>query len=351
MKKLAGITGEKWDKKKVGEFFLENAIYVVLFILVGVIIYMDRTFLSLNNFRFIITQASTRMILALGVAGLLVLAGTDLSVGRMVGLAAVVSASLLQNPTYAIRIFKDMPALPIILPILLVIVLTSIASTISGIIIAKFKLTAVIVTLGMQLALYGVASLYYEAVGASPIAGLDPRFTGFAQGSLPIGGKFGIPLLFTIPNLVVYATIVTLIVWFIWNKTTLGKNMFAVGGNSEAAEVSGVNISKTIILVSLMAGILYGFAGALEVARTGSATNNIGNAYELDAIAACVVGGVSFSGGVGSIGGVVTGVFIFQVINYGLAYVNVSPYIQYIIKGAIIVTAVAIDTRKYIQKK
>ncbi|HHX59547.1 MAG TPA: galactose/methyl galactoside ABC transporter permease MglC [Epulopiscium sp.] len=345
MKKLAGITEQKWDKKRVSEFFLENAIYLVLLLLVGVIIYMDSSFLRLANFRFIITQASTRLILALGVAGLLVLAGTDLSVGRMVGLAAVVSASLLQNPDYAIRIFKDMPALPIIVPILLVIVLTSIASTISGIIIAKFQVTAFIVTLGMQLALYGAASMYYEAVGASPIAGLDPRFTNFAQGSFNVGG------LFTIPNLVIYAAIVTGIVWFIWNKTVLGKNMFAVGGNSEAAEVSGVNISRTIIAVSLMAGILYGFAGALEVARTGSATNNIGNAYELDAIAACVVGGVSFSGGVGSIGGVVTGVFIFQVINYGLAYVNVSPYIQYIIKGAIIVTAVAIDTRKYIQKK
>ena len=345
MKKLAGIAEEKWDKKRVSEFFLENAIYVVLLILVGVIIYMDSSFLSMHNFRFIITQASTRMILALGVAGLLVLAGTDLSVGRMVGLSAVVSASLLQNPDYAIRIFKDMDPLPIIVPILLAIVLTSIASTINGIIIAKFKVTAFIVTLGMQLALYGVASLYYDAVGASPIAGLDPRFTKFAQGNLNVFG------LFSIPNLVIYATIVTVIVWFIWNKTTLGKNMFAVGGNTEAAEVSGVNISRTIILVSLMAGILYGFAGALEVARTGSATNNIGNAYELDAIAACVVGGVSFSGGVGSIGGVVTGVFVFQVINYGLAYVNVSPYIQYIIKGAIIVTAVAIDTRKYIQKK
>lgn len=93
------------------------------------------------------------------------------------------------------------------------------------------------------------------------------------------------------------------------------------------------------------------FAGALEVARTGSATNNLGNGYELDAIAACVVGGVSFNGGVGTIAGIVTGVFMFQVINYGLAYVNVSPYIQYIIKGLIIVVAVAIDTRKYIKKK
>lgn len=342
---------KKWDQKKVLDFLLENAIYVVLLILIGVIIYMDSSFLRMQNFKFIITQASTRMILALGVAGLLVLAGTDLSVGRMVGLAAVVSASLLQAPDYARRIYPDMGQLPIIVPILLVIALTSIASVINGIVIAKFKVTAFIVTLGMQLALYGAASLYYDAVGASPIAGLDKRFTRFAQGQLAIGGKFGIPHMFDIPYLVIYAAIVTGIIWFIWNKTVLGKNMFAVGGNAEAAEVSGVNITRTIILVSLIAGILYGFAGSLEVARTGSATNNIGNGYELDAIAACVVGGVSFSGGVGSIGGIVTGVFIFQVINYGLAYVNVSPYIQYIIKGLIIVIAVAIDTRKYIKKK
>ena len=105
------------------------------------------------------------------------------------------------------------------------------------------------------------------------------------------------------------------------------------------------------MLFRSLAGILYGFAGFLEVARTGSATNGLGNGYELDAIAACVVGGVSFNGGVGTIAGVVTGVIMFQVINYGLAYVDVSPYIQYIIKGLIIVIAVAIDTRKYLKKK
>ncbi len=332
------------DRKKVVDLLLNNAIYIVLLILVGVIISMDKSFLSMKNFTFIITQASTRTILALGVAGLLVLAGTDLSVGRMVGLAAVVSASLLQSPDYARRIFPELPQLAIIIPILLCIVLTTLASTINGVIIAKFHVTPFIATLGMQLVIYGVASLYYDAVGASPIAGLDPKFTKFAQGSLNIG-----PI--GIPYLVIYAAITVLVVWFIWNKTILGKNMFAVGGNPEAAAVSGVSITKTIILVSVIAGILYGFAGCLEVARTGSATNNLGNGYELDAIAACVVGGVSFSGGVGSIAGIVTGVFIFQVINYGLAYVNVSPYIQYIIKGLIIIIAVAIDTRKYIKKK
>ncbi len=333
-----------WDKKKTLDFLLNNAIYIVLLLLVGVIISMDNSFLSIKNFTFIITQASTRMILALGVAGLLVLAGTDLSVGRMVGLAAVVSASLLQEPEYARRIFPAMPQLFILWPILLCILLTTMFSTINGLVIAKLKVTPFIATLGMQLVIYGVASIYYDTVGASPIAGLDPKFTRFAQGSLDLG-------IVNIPYLVIYAAIVTLIVWFVWNKTKLGKNMFAVGGNPEAAAVSGVSITKTIILVSVMAGILYGFAGCLEVARTGSATNNLGNGYDLDAIAAVVVGGVSFSGGVGSIAGIVTGVFIFQVINYGLAYVNVSPYIQYIIKGLIIIIAVAIDARKYIKKK
>jgi len=335
---------KSFDKKKILDTLLNNAIYIVLLLLVGIIISMDSSFLSLKNFTFIITQASTRTILALGVAGLLVLAGTDLSVGRMVGLASVVSASLLQDPNYARRIFPDMPQLSIIWPILLCILLTTIFSTLNGVVIAKLKVTPFIATLGMQLVIYGIASIYYDAVGASPIAGLDPNFTKFAQGSLNIG-----PV--GIPYLVIYAAITTFIVWFIWNKTKLGKNMFAVGGNPEAAAVSGVSITKTIILVSVLSGILYGFAGCLEVARTGSATNNLGNGYDLDAVAAVVVGGVSFSGGVGSIAGIVTGVFIFQVINYGLAYVNVSPYIQYIIKGLIIIIAVAIDTRKYIKKK
>ena len=139
--------------------------------------------------------------------------------------------------------------------------------------------------------------------------------------------------------------------WFIWNKTKLGKNMFAIGGNPEAAEVSGVNVAKNLIIIYVMAGLLYGLAGSLEAARVGSATNNTGFMYEMDAIAACVVGGVSFAGGVGSIGGIVTGVLIFQVLNYGLSFIGVSTYLQFIIKGIIIIAAVALDTRKYVKKR
>ena len=127
--------------------------------------------------------------------------------------------------------------------------------------------------------------------------------------------------------------------------------MFAIGGNPEAAEVSGVNVARNLIIIYVIAGLLYGLAGSLEAARVGSATNNTGFMYEMDAIAACVVGGVSFAGGVGSIGGIITGVLIFQVLNYGLSFIGVSTYLQFIIKGIIIIAAVALDTRKYAKKK
>lgn len=135
------------------------------------------------------------------------------------------------------------------------------------------------------------------------------------------------------------------------DQNKLGRHLFAIGNNEEAAKVSGVNIHKTILIIYLIAGFLYGFAGALEVGRTGSATNNLGNGYELDAIAACVVGGVSLLGGVGNILGIVIGVIIFQVINYGLVYISVSPYMLYIIKGAIVILAVAVDAQKYVKRQ
>ncbi|MEF9895136.1 MAG: beta-methylgalactoside transporter, partial [Clostridia bacterium] len=149
----------------------------------------------------------------------------------------------------------------------------------------------------------------------------------------------------------IYFLILAVIMWVIWNKTKLGKNMFAVGGNEEAAAVSGVNVAKTIMLVYLIAGVLYGISAFLEAARITSVGANTGLNYELDAISACVVGGVSFSGGVGTIQGVVIGAIILQAINYSLQFLGVNPYLQYIIRGLIIILAVAIDVRKYLVKK
>ena len=335
--------------KSIGQFLLDNAITIVLLLLVAVFVYNDPSFLSLVNLTNILSQASTNVIIALGVAGLIVTQGTDLSAGRMVGLSAVVAASLLQSPDNVSRMYQELPGILanqyIIVALIVACIITACLGFLNGFVIAKLKVTPFITTLGSMIIIYGLSSMYVdrEPMGAQPIGGLATHYTEFAQGGFRIGSLM-------VPYLVIYATAVTIFMWVLWNKTRFGKNLFAVGGNPEAAAVSGVNITKTLLIVYTLAAALYGFAGTLEAARVGSATNNTGNMYELDAIAACVVGGVSFSGGVGKISGVVIGVLMFQVISYGLNFSGVSPYWQYVIKGLIIISAVALDTRKYLKK-
>jgi methyl-galactoside transport system permease protein len=334
------------NSKSTKQWLMNNAIYVILIALLVVIVAIEPSFLSINNFRNILTQASTRIIIALGIGGIVITQGTDLSAGRIVGLAAVVSASLLQATDYAYRMFPALPKLPIVVPILISVVVCAAIGMVNGIVVAKFKVPPFIATLGMMVIVYGLNSTYFDRppLGAQPIGGLDKGFTNSVIGSFGSGA-------FEIPYLVIYAAVVTAIVWILWNKTRFGKNMYAIGGNPEAAAVSGVNVVKYMLLIYMLAGALYGFAGTLEAGRVGSATNNTGNMYEMDAIAACVVGGVSTAGGIGTVPGIITGVLIFQVINYGLAFIGVTPYLQFIVKGLIIVVAVAIDIRKYIKKK
>lgn len=335
---MAGQKNKSWD------FFKQNAIYFVLLILLCVIIAQDPSFLNVVNFSNILTQSSVRLIIALGVAGLLVVQGTDLSAGRQVGLAAVVAATMLQSMENMNRVFPNLPEIPIVVVILVVCAIGAIIGLINGFVIAVLNVTPFIATMGTMIIIYGVNSLYYDAVGGSPIAGFSESFSAFTQGFFRFGS-------FKLSYITIYAIIATLIMWILWNKTRFGKNIFAIGGNPEAARVSGVNVTRNLLIIYMLAGVFYAFGGMLEGGRIGSATNNLGFMYELDAIAACVVGGVSFAGGVGTIIGVVTGVLIFTVINYGLTYIGVNPYWQYIIKGSIIILAVAIDSLKYAKKK
>ncbi|TDT72238.1 glucose ABC transporter membrane protein /galactose ABC transporter membrane protein [Hypnocyclicus thermotrophus] len=334
----------KTTSKDIGKFIMDNVLYLVLFVLLFIIVIKEPTFLSIRNFKNILTQSSVRIIIALGVAGLIVTQGTDLSAGRLVGLTALVSATLLQSMDNVNKVYKSLGQIPIWVVIIIVMIVGGFFGLINGIIIAKFNVTPFIATLGTMIIIYGVNSLYYDYVGATPVAGFDERYSNFAQGAFQIGS-------FEIPYLIIYALIAIIFMWVLWNKTIFGKNIFAVGGNPEAATVSGVNVTSTLLKIYTLAGAFYAFGGMLEAGRIGSATNNLGFMYELDAIAACVVGGVSFSGGVGTVPGVVTGVIIFTVINYGLTYVGVNPYWQFIIKGLIIIVAVALDTIKYIKKK
>lgn len=331
-------------RKKSIDFFKQNAIYFVLLILLGIIVSQDDTFLSLLNFSNILTQSSVRLIIALGMAGILVSQGTDLSAGRQVGLAAVISATLLQAMDNVNKVFPHLGEIPIPVVLLIVCAVGAVIGLLNGLIVAYLNVTPFIATLGTMIIIYGINSLYYDAVGSSPIAGFSDSFSNFAQGFFRFGD-------FRLSYITIYAAIATVIVWIIWNKTRFGKNIFAIGGNPEAARVSGVNVARNLIGIYVFAAIFYAFGGMLEAGRIGSATNNLGFMYELDAIAACVVGGVSFAGGVGTVIGVVTGVIIFTVINYGLTYIGVNPYWQYIIKGTIIILAVAIDSLKYAKKK
>ncbi|MFW0698766.1 galactose/methyl galactoside ABC transporter permease MglC [Pantoea sp. R13S299] len=331
-------------KKNALTWLKDGGIYVVLLVLLAIIIFQDPSFLSLMNLSNILTQSSVRIIIALGVAGLIVTQGTDLSAGRQVGLAAVVAATLLQAMDNANKVFPTLDTVPIPLVILTVCIIGGVIGLVNGVIIAYLKVTPFITTLGTMIIVYGINSLYYDFVGASPIAGFDAGFSKFTQGFLRFGD-------FKLSFITFYAVIAIIFVWVLWNKTRFGKNIFAIGGNPEAAKVSGVNVNLNLIMIYALSGVFYAFGGMLEAGRIGSATNNLGFMYELDAIAACVVGGVSFAGGVGSVAGVVTGVLIFTVINYGLTYIGVNPYWQYIIKGGIIIFAVALDSLKYSRKK
>ena len=337
----------RFTNKTPRELLLDFSLYIVLAALIAIIISMDTSFVSPKNFINILAQASTRIIMACGAAGLIILGGTDLSAGRVLGLTSLIAASLLQSTTYASRMYPDLPQLPLWLPLIIVIVVGGIFGLINGFGVAVLKVHAFIITLGTQLVAYGFALIYQQqqAGGAQPIANFDDRYRNLVNGTVNFTKDI------QIPYVVFYAIVVCVIMWIIWNKTQLGKNMYAIGGNIEAAEVSGVNIVKNILIIFLISGILYGLAGYLEAARVGSTTSNTGLNYDLDAISASVIGGVSFSGGIGTIPGVIIGAIILQFINYGLAYVGVNPNYQYIIKGLIIILAVAIDVRKYIKRK
>lgn len=322
-------------------FLMNYALYLIMVMIVVVIACISPKFISLRVMRDILTQSATRILVALGCMFIIVSGSADLSGGRVVGLAAVVSGSLAQQATYANRFWPQFGELPIIVPIIASILVGLLVGICNGIAVAKLKVPAFLATLGMQMIAYGANCLYFNKApnNSQPLGGYKASF-----GSLGTGALAGIPIL------VIIALSLSLIVWVVQTRTCLGREIFAVGGNPNAARVSGINVFKILMVTYMIAGALYGFAGCLEAARTGSATSSYGLSYELDAIASCIVGGCSAGGGIGSVPGVVMGVLIFNVINYGLTFIGLSSYWQFVVKGLIIIVAVAADVRKYASK-
>lgn len=339
------VTTEK--AKAYKEFFINNSLYIFLGLAIIVIEILQPSFLSVPSIINIISLSAANLPIALGIAGTIILTGTDLSAGRVVGVVACVSASLLQSTGYANKMFPQMETLSIWVVLLIALVIGGLVGLVNGFCTARFNLHPFIVTLSTQLIVYGLL-LMYLMIGSNngqSISGLDASYTDFITGSiLSIGST-------AIPNYVFYSIGITVLIWFIWNKTAFGKNMFAVGSNPEAANVSGVNVKRTIMLVFLLAGVMYGVTGFIEAARIGSNSAATGLNYELDAIAACVIGGVSFVGGIGKIRGVILGVVLLRIIFVGLTFLGIDSNMQYVIKGLIILIACAIDMRKYLVRK
>ncbi len=356
LKEFNSLNGNE-KAKYIGNKLLDRALYILVVILIIVVYTYNPRFISTSSIINILTLSSTRLVMALGIAGCVVLTGTDLSAGRILGLTACISASLLQAPDYAKKMYASLTWLPqdpeaqiagqLICVMLVAMLVAATIGFFNGLMTAKFKLHPFIVTLGTQLIVYGL-SLIYVTFGANegaPIGGIDARYTKLVTGNI-----FG-DSSFYVPWVILYAVIIAAIMWVVWNKTVFGKNMFAVGCNPEAAKVSGVSVFWVQVLVFTLAGALYGLTGFLESARVGSNTAATGTNYELDAIAACVIGGVSFSGGVGKIRGVIVGVILLQIINSALIFLDVPGSVTYIVRGGIILVACAIDMRKYLTKK
>jgi len=225
----------KLESNRIKNFLGQNIIYMVLIALVIIISVLDPTFLSIQVFRDILLQSATKVIIALGVSFVLITVGTDLSAGRVVGFAAVISASMLQNQDYLRRFYPDLPELPLILPMLIAVVVGILCGQLNGFIVSKLKVPPFIATLGTMVIVYGANSLYFdmEPNDSQPIGGLRSNFTNLGSGSV-----------LSVPIIVIIALVIALIVWVIFNKTRLGKNMYAIGGNKEAAQVSGLTSEK-----------------------------------------------------------------------------------------------------------
>ncbi|MCL2866721.1 MAG: beta-methylgalactoside transporter [Clostridia bacterium] len=369
----------KVDWKRSRQFMMNNII-VILILLFAVFVWTQRTnFISATNIRNLFGNTAIRFIIALGVSGCLITRGTDLSAGRTAGFAACLTAVFMQQQNYSQRIIKNMPEFIqnfadssinayILCVLIIVLVISALIGVINGTVVSRLKVPPFIATLGMQTLVYGMGLVIF---GAQPIGSFHPEYlnvyTGYfgkdqltqaiAAAQETGGGNLGFlnvlndtARLFGYPALI--ALLVGVVMWFLYNKMRHGKYMYAIGGNEIAAEVSGVNVTKSKTLIYMLAAMLYGLCGFLLASKSAGANiGTTGFGYELEAIAGCTIGGVSVSGGIGRISGILIGVLVFEVLKIGLQFMGVKSDWTYVVQGIVIIVAVALDIRKYLRKK
>lgn len=311
----------------------------ILLVLIGIAliyevlgwIFVGQSFLmNQQRLTIIILQVSVIGIIAVGVTQVIITGGIDLSSGSVVGMTAMIAASFAQASTWARPVYPGLTDLPFIVPLIVGLGIGLLAGIVNGALIAQTKIPPFIATLGMMVSARGVAKWYTKG---SPVSGLTDQFNFIGTGIWPV--------------------VVFLVVAFIFHialrYTRYGKFTYAIGANVQAARVSGINVERHLIKVYAIAGVLAGLAGIVTAARAQTAQSGMGVTYELDAIAAAVIGGTSLTGGVGRITGTVIGAIILGVMISGFTFLRVDAYYQEIIKGVIIVAAVVVDV--YRQKK
>lgn len=342
------LNPEQYRKQKMAitEYFLNRGLYIAIIIFITFVAISKPNFLAPRSLINIMNMVAKRLPISLGIAGLIIINCTDLSAGRILGFTAIIVGALLQRPDYPTRLFPGLGNVPIPFALIAAILIGLFFGMFNGFFVAKFKIHPFIVTLGTQLIIQSFALFVLNLNGNSgqALGGLREDFVELITGGFYVGG-------IKIQYYVIYSLVVLAVIWFIWNKTVFGKNLFAIGSNAEAAEVSGINVVLMIVLTYLLAGILFGLNGFIESAIVGSTSATTGVGAEFDAIAACVIGGISFSGGIGKIRGVFIGVLLLQLISASFVFLGVAPEWQYAIKGAVIIITVAIDMRKTVARK
>ncbi len=310
--------------------------YLIVFIFLGMCVLLavfspNNSFLKPQNLINVVRQISVIGLLALGVMLCIIALGIDLSLGSVLGFSAVVTASLVQQIAWKEALYPGFQA-PAIVAVMAGISVGIILGAVNGGLIAFFRIPPFIATLGMMTIARGFAYIYSNG---RPVSTLSPEFLWIGGGDI-----FGIPVPIIVFGIVIMLTHLML------NYTRFGRHVYAIGGNETAARVSGVNLGRTKVLIYALSGLMAGLGGVVLTARVQSATPALGMGYELDAIAAAVIGGTSFAGGIGTVWGTVIGALIIGVMNNGLDLLNVSPFYQQVVKGVIIIIAIIIDERK-----
>ena len=311
------------QNKTLKNVLVEQKSLITLLVLILIVSCLSDNFFTLNNIFNILQQTSINAIIAVGMTLVILTSGIDLAVGSIFALAGAVTASM---------IGADISPF---IAICAALILSAILGAFSGVIIAKGKLQAFIATLVMMLILRGATLVYTKG---SPISiGTNDNSEMFEW--IAFGRVFGIPVPIII-MLVVFAA-----AWYLLKYTRLGRYIYALGGNESATQLSGINVDKVKIIVYAMSGLLCAVASTIEISRLSSAQPTAGTGYEMDAIAAVVLGGTSMSGGRGKIIGTLIGALILGFLNNGLNMLGVDAYYQMIVKGVVILLAVLVDKK------